>query len=280
MNGPIFVLLMGVLVTGAAAQNDTQTDNAISPPVTSLLPVPRPGNMGIERSAPRMPVTGETADAADDPGSDGKSFEPDAGLDESMPPATKRIAADPQALAACHRELKATGAIFDTPEAIADSDDKECGITNPIRLSGLPGGVELKPAGLMRCETALALVRWTEDHVRPAAEKLPQRGALATIEQGSAYVCRRRNNLPQGKVSEHAFGKAVDIMAFRFETGEPIKVQPRERDGTMAEAFQDAVRATACLHFTTVLGPGTDPTHADHLHLDIKARKGEFRLCQ
>ena len=292
MNAPTFALLMGVLATGAAAQNDTQTDIAISPPVTSLVPQPRPEGVGKELTAAQTPTAdqtdeadedasgGQTVEMADKNASDGKGFEADAGLDESAPSATKQAPADPQALAACHRELRASGAIFDTLEAIADPDDAGCGITNPIGLSGLPGGVELKPAGQMRCETALALVRWSEDQVRPAAEHLPGRGALAAIEQGSTYICRRRNNLPQGKISEHAFGNAVDIMAFHFETGEPIKVQPRERDGTMAEAFQDAVRATACLHFKTVLGPGTDATHADHLHLDVKPRNGGFRLCQ
>lgn len=292
MNAPIFALLMGVLANGAAAQNDPQTAIAISAPVTSLLPEPRPEGVGKELGADQAASAdqtvkadgdaagGQTVEMANKNAPDGNGFEADAGLDESAPSTTKQAPADPQAFAACHRELRASGAIFDTLEAIADPDDAGCGITNPIRLSGLPGGVELKPAGRMRCETALALVRWSEEQVRAAAEHLPDRGALATIEQGSTYICRRRNNLLQGKISEHAFGNAIDIMAFHFETGEPIEVQPREREGTMAEAFQDAVRATACLHFTTVLGPGTDATHADHLHLDVKPRDGGFRLCQ
>ncbi|MEG4644742.1 extensin family protein [Paracoccus sp. APAP_BH8] len=28
------------------------------------------------------------------------------------------------------------------------------------------------------------------------------------------------------------------------------------------------------------LGPGANAAHVDHLHLDIKARRGGFRLCQ
>ena len=75
-------------------------------------------------------------------------------------------------------------------------------------------------------------------------------------------------------------GNGIDITGFRFASGAPIPIQPRERDGGMAEAFQDTVRATACLHFTTVLGPGTDATHSDHLHLDVIARSSGFRLCQ
>ncbi|MFD2843675.1 extensin family protein [Paracoccus cavernae] len=29
-----------------------------------------------------------------------------------------------------------------------------------------------------------------------------------------------------------------------------------------------------------MLGPGTNAAHDNHLHLDIKARKGGFRICQ
>ena len=86
--------------------------------------------------------------------------------------------------------------------------------------------------------------------------------------------------MPDGKLSEHAFGNAIDIMAFGFKDGSQIKVAPREREGSREESFQDAVRATACLHFTTVLGPGSDDAHSNHLHLDVIARSGGFRLCQ
>ena len=116
--------------------------------------------------------------------------------------------------------------------------------------------------------------------VQPAARQMTERGPVVALEQGSGYICRRRNNAPDGKLSEHSFGNAIDIMAFRFAEGEPIRVEPREREGTMAEAFQRAVRAGSCLYFSTVLGPGTDASHADHLHMDIKERNGGFRLCQ
>ena len=97
---------------------------------------------------------------------------------------------------------------------------------------------------------------------------------------GGSYTCRRRNNLPTGKLSEHAFGNAIDIMSFQFEEGDPIPVEPRMDDHTIEEAFQRAVRATSCLYFTTVLGPGANAAHADHLHMDIAQRNGGYRLCQ
>lgn len=278
MNNLLPSILMAFLTTGAAAQEVPPADSDTPPPGASLFPEQRPEDLGAEEEGGDRPEAGQGVAETSEP--EAAASDEEIEREESAPPAPERLAVDAEALAACQRDLRATGASFDIPETIADSENAECGIKNPIQLRGLPGGIELKPAGLMRCETALALVRWTEDHVRSAAEQLPERGALVSIEQGSTYICRRRNSREDGKISEHAFGNAVDIMAFHFDAGEPIPVQPRERDGTMAEAFQDAVRATACLHFTTVLGPGTDPSHADHLHLDVKARNGGFRLCQ
>ncbi|MEX3315313.1 extensin family protein [Sulfitobacter sp. PS-8MA] len=280
MNNLLPPILMAFLATGAAAQEVTPADVDTPPPGASLFPEQRPADLGAAEEKSDMPEAGQGVAETSEPDPEAAGSDAVPEREASAPPAPERLAVDAEALAACQGELRATGASFDIPETIADSENPECGIKNPIQLRGLPGGIELKPAGLMRCETALALVRWTEDHVRSAAEQLPERGALVSIEQGSTYICRRRNSREDGKISEHAFGNAVDIMAFHFEAGDPIPVQPRERDGTMAEAFQDAVRATACLHFTTVLGPGTDPSHADHLHLDIKARNGGFRLCQ
>ena len=53
------------------------------------------------------------------------------------------------------------------------------------------------------------------------------------------------------------------------------------RAGESPEAlFQAAVRARACAYFTTVLGPGSDAAHADHLHLDVRERRPGVRICQ
>jgi hypothetical protein len=50
----------------------------------------------------------------------------------------------------------------------------------------------------------------------------------------------------------------------------------------VAARYIDALRRAACGWFTTVLGPGSDAAHADHLHLDRepRGRDGESRLCQ
>jgi len=35
-----------------------------------------------------------------------------------------------------------------------------------------------------------------------------------------------------------------------------------------------------CLFFRTVLSPGSDATHQDHLHLDVLERKGGYLYCR
>jgi hypothetical protein len=44
--------------------------------------------------------------------------------------------------------------------------------------------------------------------------------------------------------------------------------------------FLKQVRKEACASFTTVLGPGSDPYHGDHFHVDALQRKNGFRICQ
>ncbi len=47
-----------------------------------------------------------------------------------------------------------------------------------------------------------------------------------------------------------------------------------------AAAFQRALNAAACLYFTTVLSPGSDDAHRNHMHLDVMKRTGGYRYCR
>jgi hypothetical protein len=44
--------------------------------------------------------------------------------------------------------------------------------------------------------------------------------------------------------------------------------------------FREELRKVACAKFTTVLGPGSDGYHEEHIHLDLAERRGGYRLCQ
>jgi hypothetical protein len=80
-------------------------------------------------------------------------------------------------------------------------------------------------------------------------------------------------------LSEHALGSAIDIAALGFDDGSRLEIGgPAVND--LPEAFLRTVQAAACLHFATVLGPGSNAAHAGHLHLDVKQRNGGYRICE
>lgn len=186
--------------------------------------------------------------------------------------------ADTASLASCEAELRTLGVSFRRVEPV--SGENGCGISAPYEIKEIARGVALTPASPLRCKTALAMAQWVDTVVIPSTKALPGEVRLAAVNHGSTYVCRRRNNSVTGKMSEHAIGNAVDVMSFEFTGRDPIAISPRAGAGTVEEAFQRAVRGGACLHFTTVLGPGTNASHNDHLHLDIIQRKRGYRLCE
>ncbi|MGQ2918733.1 MULTISPECIES: extensin-like domain-containing protein [Rhizobium] len=203
--------------------------------------------------------------------------------DEAAKPEEKQVEPvkpeDPAALQACLGALKEIGAEFKQLEPIRD-EEQGCGIEAPIELSVVLPGIKLEPSGTMRCETALALSRWTREMMLPAAAlALPEKKVTA-IANASTYICRNRNSAENGKISEHAKGNAVDISTIAFDKGEPLVMKPRGEDGTPEGAFQRAITAAACLFFRTVLSPGSDATHQDHLHLDVLERKGDYLYCR
>ena len=254
-----------------------------APPVPETTPVPetppvpktKPPQVDAPEPTERNKLDSEATDA------------PVPSPDKPVPETAKKPAPLPgitapkeeeSALAQCEAELRKLGAVFDRIDPV--TGDNGCGVEAPYRIDQIARGVTLSPATQLRCETALALARWTGSVVIPATEALRDGVTLTAINHGSTYVCRRRNNLSTGKMSEHAIGNAIDIVDFEFEGHKPIGIVPRAGDGNIEEAFQRAVRGGACLHFTTVLGPGSNASHDDHLHFDIAERRGGYRLCE
>lgn len=183
--------------------------------------------------------------------------------------------------AACRLELRRLGAVYREIPAITDPAQRDCGIARPLELTEILPGIALEGGAAMRCDTARALAHWMRDVVVPAAGHLPNSPRLTTLALGTTYHCRGvvGNGTPRN-LSEHAVGNAIDIAAFGFDDDSRIEIAPPGDRGDMAVAFQNAVQGAACLFFSTVLGPGSNAAHDDHLHLDIKARRGGFRLCQ
>lgn len=288
MRAAALALLLGA--APAAAQEGGPDGPPPSPPTapdSALLPPPRPEVADApsaeeprgrlippEEQAERLGAS-PAPEGPDEVGPPGSAAEA-APAEPSGPSLRERLAETPEELAACTAELDRLGVSYEEAEPIAEEGNPDCGIVNPVTVTALAPGVALDPPAEMRCAVALASARWLQGSVAPLAAKLG-RGEVVAVGLGTAYLCRPRAD---GEDSEHAAGSALDVMGFRFAEGEPLAVEPRAGDGTLEEAFQRAVQAAACLDFATVLGPGSDEAHADHLHLDVKAREGGFRICQ
>jgi hypothetical protein len=257
------ILLAGSLLLVAAAFAVAQ-----SPELPAEIPVPEP--------APVSPPPEGLDDDDQEAGQDTHVPPPESSPE--VPLTSPAAQSPPKPDLGCEAALTALGVRYARLEPIADSDG--CGVGVPYNITEVAPGVTLEPDTEMTCEAGLSLARWVKGTVIPAAETLGEGVTLATVTHASTYVCRRRNSQAGSRISVHAIGGAIDIASFSFRNHEAIPVLPRAGDGTRAEAFQRAVRAGACLYFTTVLGPGSDAYHDNHLHLDVMERPRGFRLCQ
>ena len=243
------------------------------------LPAPPPADASLAEDSPGEGSTGEIADEAADGADTAATAEP---FGPPPPPVWFTLAESDGDHAACRMALRVLGTRFAPEPPVTDPDIRDCGIARPIRVTEILPGIELTGSPVMRCATARSLALWVQGFLRPAAAALPEGGRLTALQTGPAYQCRDRvgTGATDPKPSEHGYGNAVDVMGFVFEGGDPVPVQPRLGDGNPEESFLAAARGTACLMFTTVLGPGSNAAHDDHLHLDIAARNGGWRLCE
>lgn len=243
------------------------------PPAEDVVPAEKPAD-----SPPASPAPGPAVRRTGPP-PQARGLPPLPGLQPAKPAALRVAPEDPEQFAACQAELKTLGTVFETAAPIDDGEG--CGMSNPVVVREILPGIKLAPEATFRCETALQLAKLTRETIIPAARiALADKGELKAIQQASAYVCRNRNSAATGKISEHAYGNAIDIAGLEFDKGSVPMVIAAQDDGTFPAAFQRSLNAAACLYFTTVLSPGSDDAHKDHLHLDVIERKSGYRFCR
>jgi hypothetical protein len=175
----------------------------------------------------------------------------------------------------CDRRLESV-AVF-TPKPTLTGPGA-CGGADLVELSALllpdKTHVAVAPPATLRCGMAESLAGWLRDEVAPRLAEVG--GRLASVEQEDAYECRHRNRAAGGKVSEHGKGNAIDLRGFGLLGGGRIVLT----DVAQPKALREALRDSACRRFTTVLGPGSDGHHEEHIHLDVLPRPTGYRICQ
>lgn len=188
-------------------------------------------------------------------------------------PAPEAEATRPEAASSCLGDLRARGAkVVARPDAVTQA---RCGVEEPVELSAM-GAVLFDPAPILACDTARKVADFVSGTLSELASKHYGTG-ISTIRVAGAYECRGRNRQPGAQLSEHAFGRALDMRGVTLADGGNFSVLPRaDKDMTVDARFQRAVRKAACGPFTTVLGPGSDAYHDDHMHFDTKPRRSPY----
>jgi hypothetical protein len=139
--------------------------------------------------------------------------------------------------------------------------------------------VTVQPAATLACPIVSVLDQWISGSVQPAAMRWFHQ-PVVEIKQISAYSCRGMNGNPNAHISEHAFGNALDVAEFDLADGHKVSVQYGWHGSPEEQGFLHDVQSAACDQFTTVLAPGANVYHYNHIHVDLMRHYGGRRICE
>lgn len=142
-----------------------------------------------------------------------------------------------------------------------------CDVPDAVLVSEV-SGVTLQPPATINCEEALALATWVKTGLQPVYQ-----GKIVALKVADSYSCRPRNNVRGNKVSVHGLGQAIDIESFMTSSGQVM---------TVSQNYNAQMRAASragCGIFHTILGPGSDGYHENHIHFDV-AKHGRRDYCR
>lgn len=239
------------------------------------LPHPRPADAAPAAAAPVAHAPKRAAQiAGTEPAPQPQPAPP---AKQTPPPvAAEAPAAGPSAPSECQLRLTPDLAVAHALPPITGPG--QCGAEDVVRLDAvmLKDGrrVALAPAATLRCGMAEAVVQWVRDAVAPALADLG--GTPRTLVVAASYDCRARNRVIGARLSEHGHANALDLRGLTLADGSTVDFTER----SVAKAFRERIRQSACARFMTVLGPGSDGYHERHVHLDLVERRGGHRMCQ
>jgi hypothetical protein len=232
----------------AAAQKAASVAAAIPQPV----PLPRP-----------RPVIGKPA------WPEPHTFREAAGIDFKSEDVTS-------APSDCRLRLEKIAILTPMPRLIGPGS---CGGGDMVELSAVRLSTTLqvmvKPAPVIRCAMAESLSLWIRDEAVPRVAKTGG-AALRIVDTYDDFNCRGRNRVIGARMSEHGRGNAVDIRSFTLADSKVMFLT----DMHAPKDLRIGLRESVCGRFTTVLGPGSDGYHEEHIHLDMAERNNSYRICQ
>ena len=216
-------------------------------------PVSRPMPLGAPAmSAPQMPAPQEPTEADDIPD--------DAVLPDQRGPRTQPA--------------------YNPPQYQPQPQQRALPPLGPARGPAAPAAMAaLNPPATLACPLVSALDRWVTDGVQPAAQHWFGT-QVVTIKQIGSYSCREMVGAGGDFVSEHAFGNALDVAGFTLADGRTVTVKDGWHGSPEEQGFLHDVQLYACETFTTVLAPGYNIYHYDHIHVDLMRRESGRHPCR
>ncbi len=222
---------------------------------------PKPLEKALEKAPDEAPAEVEGKPSPDQPGADKPA---------------EAASSPPKQVSACRLALTEDIAI--APSIPDIRGPGACGGEDLVRLEAivLPDKrkVTVKPAAILRCTMASAIADWVRKDMVPLATSLGS--PISELDNFDSFECRGRNRVAGAMLSEHGKANAIDIRAIKLANGQSIGLTDR----AMSREVRERVLHSVCARFSTVLGPGSDWYHEDHIHLDLAQRRNDYRICQ
>jgi len=247
----------GIILVGPAAYSGRPPARKLTaavPFADGEVPLPRPRPPEAGKGAPEAPPAATETDA----------------------PAKAEAPAAPPPPSACFVALSTGfGVVTQLPPInlpngceAPDVVQLEAVVVSPSRR------ITIDPPAVLRCPMATEIVNWVREDLVPLtdAAKLD----LTGIENYDSFECRGRNRVVGAKTSEHGRANALDVRALLLAGRKRVTLTDPEAD----HALRDRLKADVCSRFSTVLGPGSDGYHEEHVHLDLIERRNNYKICQ
>jgi hypothetical protein len=261
VRGLVIIAALVCAAGNAAAQSSMQIGAQTSAPgVAAPLAKPARTAHGASRQPHPLPVVIPQQFAP--PQEDYASFPESA------------AAAAPAAPSACQLRLAKIAVFQPLPVLVGPGD---CGASDAVQMDTviLPdqSKVAVMPPATLRCAMAEQVAHWIRDDVVPSLKNEPP---LRGLDNFDSYSCRGRNNIRAAQLSEHGRADALDVRDFKLADGRELGLT----DVNVDKDWRDGIRDSACARFSTVLGPGSDGYHEQHIHLDLADRHNGYKVCQ
>jgi hypothetical protein len=247
------LIVVGALAPGQNAKAQAPPQFGYLRPKLAAQPQPEIGSVPLPRSRP---------------------FE--AGPRVTIPEPAQTEESAPAEPSACFLALNA--GLAEAEQLPPIINENGCEAPDVVQLSAviLPDRrrVEIAPPAVLRCSMATAVANWVRGDLLAAISA--QGGALAKLDNFDSFECRGMNRVAGAKMSEHGRANALDIRAIVLAGGKKLGLT----DPEVERNFRESLRQSACTRFTTVLGPGSDGYHEDHVHIELAERRNGYRICQ